>query len=156
MLSKSGTGTLRQVTTLSGSGSHERDRHRHQATGFQIGQRIGGPVIPVEIRCQKPARFIGQDGIYASHKFRAARSALIRSTQVTGNLVVGNCNERLIRTLATLDLWITADVPYPLILGGRRVAGFASMAIVPARRNDILPAGKQSPNNVIFSAAVDC
>src|SRR5208282_2870646 len=103
---------------------------------------VGRPFIPVEIRCQEPTGFVQQDRIHASHKFCAARSALIRAAQVTGNDVIGHGDEGLIWTFAAFDLWFAAYTADPLIRAGKRVARFSGIAVLPTRWKDIQPTRK--------------
>ena len=123
----------------------ERDRSsaaltpccRHVSRGTP--ERVGTPVVPIEVRGKKPTRLVVQQQVYSRPRTSPATTSNGRSRpEVVTDHVIRDRNEQLdsnILRILTRGLWQNA--PDPLVGAGRCVAGSPSLRVLPSKRKDI-------------------
>jgi hypothetical protein len=104
-----------------------------RATGLGEGGHVVGPRRLIEVRCQEPTRFIGQERVDPDN---------MTSLKVIKDDLVLDREEGLVRTLTALHSRLLANAPNPLVPARGCVSLAAGPGVRPEPRVDVVAASK--------------
>jgi hypothetical protein len=133
------------VTPIAGSRPFKGSGHPFGAARFQHGQRIGSPILLVEIGGKKPTGLVRKQRINARDEVIARGAQAVAAAQVLFDYVVGDRDEGLMRALPAFDLGLTAYSPDPLVGARGRIAGLGGLPVFPSDREYVRATCEQAP-----------
>ena len=122
------------MSAISGTRAFDRNRHPGGPACFAKRSRIGHPVALVEIRREKPAGLVHEQGVDADD---------MAALQVILNHPVGDREERLVRALPAAHPRLLADTSNPFVAAGGCVASAACFRVGPKLRIDVVAATEE-------------
>jgi len=133
------------MTAITGSRTLKGGVHPFSAARFQHGQRIGRPILLVEIGGKKPTGLVWKQRIHARDEVTTRGAQAVAAAQMVFDYVVGDRDEGLMRARATFDLRLAAYSPYPLVGARGRIARFGGLPVLPSDRKNISATREETP-----------